>query len=78
MTDSTKAGLRCPMCGETAPEPASLCLALIAGVAGPGEPCPYSREGEARCAAEMEGAPVAFTISRARATGIPVQGGDDA
>ena len=43
----------CPVCGETAPEPASLCLRRIARLAVQGEPCDYSIEGEARFAAEI-------------------------
>lgn len=41
---------RCPVCGETAPEPASLCIPRLIGAAKAGEPCDYSREGEARFA----------------------------
>lgn len=43
----------CPVCGETAPEPSSLCLRRIARLAVQGEPCDYSLEGEARFAAEI-------------------------
>jgi hypothetical protein len=44
---------RCPICGETAPEPASLCIPRLIQAAKPGEPCDYSLEGEARFAAEI-------------------------
>lgn len=44
---------RCPVCGETAPEPASLCIPRLIGAAKAGEPCDYSREGEARFADEI-------------------------
>lgn len=37
----------CPVCGETAPT-AWICVARLAGVAKPGEPCGYSIEGDAR------------------------------
>ncbi|WP_124263022.1 hypothetical protein [Methylobacterium sp. XJLW] len=44
---------RCPICGETAPEPASLCIPRAVRIAESGKPCDYSREGEARFAAEL-------------------------
>lgn len=44
---------RCPICGETAPEPASLCIPRLVHIAEPGKPCDYSREREARFAAEI-------------------------
>lgn len=43
----------CPVCYETAPEPASLCL--VRHMHPLGHPCQYSREGEARTAAVLEG-----------------------
>lgn len=64
--DSTKAGLHCPICGETAPEPATLCLAGYYDVVIADRPCEYSLEGQERTAAALN----------ARAAGIPVQGGD--
>jgi hypothetical protein len=49
MTEPTK----CPICGETAPEPAALCIPRLIRKAKPNQPCDYSREGEARFAAEI-------------------------
>lgn len=46
-------GASCPVCGETAPEPASLCIPRMIGTAVAGEPCDYSLEGEARFADEI-------------------------
>lgn len=69
MTDSTKAGLRCQICGETRPEPASLCLSQYSDVVIAGQPCEYSVEGQERTAAALN--------ARARASGIPVQGGEE-
>lgn len=46
-------GDRCQICGETAPEPATLCLRRVAGVADRGVPCDYSKEGDARFANEI-------------------------
>jgi len=43
----------CPICGETAPEPSTLCLRRAAGIAEQGVPCDYSQEGEARFADEI-------------------------
>lgn len=49
MAETTK----CPVCGETAPEPAALCIPRLTGRAEADKPCDYSREGEARFAAEI-------------------------
>lgn len=86
MPDSARTGLRCPICGETAPEPAWMCLYRIAGSAVLGEPCSYSVEGASQAGdrmnalaqeaiAEVEEA----RRARARASGIPVNevGGGD-
>lgn len=43
---------RCPVCGETVPEPHELCL--VRGTHERGTPCQYSREGQARTAAALE------------------------
>jgi hypothetical protein len=39
---------KCPICGETDPEPAELCLAKALKFATAGEPCEYSVEGQER------------------------------
>lgn len=44
---------QCPICGETAPEPASLCIPRLVGSAERDKPCDYSREAEARFAEEI-------------------------
>ena len=44
---------RCPICGETAPEPAELCLRRVANIAKFGEPCDYSQEGWKRFASDV-------------------------
>lgn len=41
-------GVKCPVCGGTAPEPRWLCLARIVGEAKQGEFCGYSLEGMAK------------------------------
>lgn len=43
----------CPICGETAPEPASLCIPRLIRTAETGKPCDYSLEGEARFANDI-------------------------
>lgn len=46
-----------PVCGETVPGPASLCLHRVLGGLDPGAAgSEYSREGEARTAAALDGA----------------------
>lgn len=41
---------RCPICGETSPEPQWLCVPRMIGSAQINKPCDYSQEGEARVA----------------------------
>lgn len=53
---------RCPICGETVPEPSSLCIPRAVGIAEPGEPCDYSLEGEARFATEIGGEKAALVM----------------
>lgn len=39
---------KCPVCGETDPMPAWLCMRKLVGEAEDGEPCTYSVEGKER------------------------------
>lgn len=45
--------VKCPVCGETSPEPAWFCLPRVVGEAESGKPCPYSVEGHAAMSARM-------------------------
>lgn len=40
--------MKCPVCGETAPEPAWFCIPRQIGEAVQDKPCTYSVEGHAR------------------------------
>jgi len=44
---------KCPVCGETRPEPAWFCLPRQIGEAKEGEPCSYSVEGHTRMVKKM-------------------------
>ncbi len=46
---------RCPVCGETDPWPAWICLPRGMGAAKAGEPCQYSREGHKRMVDRLNG-----------------------
>lgn len=71
-------GSRCPVCGETAPEPAWLCLNRLGGTAVKGESCAYSVEAEERAGIALRALMNEVEAEHvARASGIPVQGGED-
>ena len=63
MAETTK----CPVCGETSPEPSEICIPRLVKTAKPGEPCCYSREGYERFANEV-GKEKAALINRMFAT----------
>ena len=74
---------KCPICGETDPLPAWICLAVLTGDARPGKPCQYSREGHARMHAAMEERSIRFTAAieadrAGRAALSTTKGGGDA
>jgi hypothetical protein len=46
--------INCPICRETDPMPAWICLARVCGAAEQGKPCSYSVEGHARSIARMK------------------------
>lgn len=66
MADAQKT---CPICGETAPEPAWLCLPRMMGEAKAGKPCTYSVEGDARGNARLAEACEALRAAVSRTNG---------
>lgn len=71
LTGSTEMSQTCPICGETSPEPAEICIPKLVGTAEHGKPCSYSVEGGRRFA-EAIGEEKAALINAISASGALV------